>query len=161
MDIEAVYYLLAGLLILVGIAGTILPALPGVPLVFAGMWLAAWAGDYQQVGVVMLIFLAVLTLLSLAVDFVATMMGAQRVGASKLALIGSVVGTIVGLFFGIIGLFAGPFVGALIGELIHGRKVGQAAKVGVGTWVGILVGTVLKVGLAFAMLGLFVFAWLV
>lgn len=155
------YYLLAGLLILAGIAGTILPALPGVPLVFAGMWLAAWAGDYEQVGAVMLMFLAVLTLLSLAVDFAATMMGAQRVGASKLALIGSVVGTFVGLFFGIIGLFAGPFVGALIGELIHGRKVGRAARVGVGTWVGILVGTVLKVGLAFAMLGLFVFAWLV
>lgn len=161
MDIQTVYYLFAGLLILVGIAGTILPALPGLPLVFAGMLLAAWAGDFEQVGVAMLILLAVLTLLSLVVDFVATMMGAKRVGASKLALIGSVVGTFVGLFFGFIGLFAGPFIGALVGELVHGRRVGQAAKVGFGTWVGILIGTVLKVGLAFAMLGLFVFAWLV
>ncbi|MDQ3618001.1 MAG: DUF456 domain-containing protein [Pseudomonadota bacterium] len=161
MDMQNLYYLLAGLLILAGIAGTILPAMPGLPLVFAGMLLAAWAGDFQQVGVAMLVLLAVLTLLSLAVDFVATMMGAKRVGASRLALVGSVVGTVVGLFFGLIGLFAGPFVGALIGELIHGRRVGQATKVGFGTWVGILVGTVLKIGLAFSMLGLFAFAWLV
>lgn len=161
MDIQNVYYLLAGLLILAGIAGTILPALPGLPLVFAGMLLAAWAGDFERVGVAMLVLLGLLTLLSLAVDFVATMMGAKRVGASKLALAGSVVGTFVGLFFGLIGLFAGPFIGALAGELIHSRKVGLATKVGVGTWVGILMGTVLKVGLAFAMLGLFAFAWMV
>lgn len=161
MDLQIIYYVLAGLLIAVGIAGTILPALPGLPLVFAGMWLAAWAGDFEQVGVVMLVVLGLLTVLSLVVDFLATMLGAQRVGASRLALIGSVIGTVVGLFFGLIGLFAGPFVGALVGELIHGRRVGQAAKVGFGTWVGILIGTALKVGLAFAMLGLFAFAWLV
>jgi uncharacterized protein len=161
LELQSLYYLLAVILVLVGIAGVILPALPGLPLVFAGMLLAAWAGDFQQIGWVTLVVLGLLTLLSVAVDFFATLVGAKRVGASKKALIGAVLGTFAGLFFGPIGLFAGPFVGALLGELWHGREIGQAAKVGLGTWLGILLGTVLKLGLAFAMLGLFAFAWFV
>ena len=98
MPAETLYYVLSGVLILAGIAGTVLPALPGLPLVFAGMALAAWAGDFQEVGVPMLVLLGLLTVLSLVVDFLATMLGAKRVGASRLALVGSVVGTLVGLF---------------------------------------------------------------
>ncbi|MGY0798729.1 DUF456 domain-containing protein [Lysobacter sp. A286] len=161
MDLVNIYYLIAALLVLVGLAGTVLPALPGVPLMFAGMLLAAWAGNFEQVGWWVVVVLGVLTVLSIAVDLLATAMGAKRVGASRLALVGAVVGTLVGLFFGIIGLLAGPFVGALVGELIHGRQVRQATRVGFGTWLGILVGTVLKVGLAFAMLGIFAFAWFI
>lgn len=159
MDTQTLYYVLAGILILIGVAGTVLPALPGLPLVFGGMLLAAWAGGFEQVGVAMLVLLGLLTLLSLGIDFLATAMGAKRVGASRLALVGAVVGTVAGLFFGPIGLLTGPFVGALAGELIHGREVRQATRVGFGTWLGILVGTALKIGLAFAMLGLFAFAW--
>jgi hypothetical protein len=161
LELQTLYYALAVILVLVGIAGVILPALPGLPLVFAGMLLAAWAGDFQQIGWVTLVVLGLLTLLSVGVDFFATMVGAKRVGASRKALLGAVLGTLAGLFFGPIGLFAGPFVGALLGELWHGREIGQAAKVGLGTWLGILLGTVLKLGLAFAMLGLFAFAWFV
>ena len=159
MDPTPIYYVLAGLLILVGIAGTVLPALPGLPLVFAGMLLAAWAGNFQEVGWIPLLVLGLLTLLSLGIDFLATSLGAKRVGASKLAVAGAVLGTFAGLFFGPVGLFAGPFVGALGGELIHGREVRKATKVGFGTWLGIVFGIVLKLGLAFAMVGLFVFAW--
>ncbi len=153
------YYALAVVLILVGIAGVVLPALPGLPVVFAGMLLAAWAGDFQQIGWVTLTVLGVLTLVSFAVDLFATAVGAKRVGASPKALWGAVLGTFAGLFFMPIGLFAGPFVGALLGELWHGRELGQAARVGLGTWLGIVLGVVLKLGLAFAMVGLFVFAW--
>ena len=159
MDPTPIYYVLAGLLILVGIAGTVLPALPGLPLVFAGMLLAAWAGNFQEVGWIPLLILGLLTLLSLGIDFLATSLGAKRVGASKLAIAGAVLGTFAGLFFGPVGLFAGPFVGALGGELIHGREVRKATQVGFGTWLGIVFGIVLKLGLAFAMLGLFAFAW--
>lgn len=161
MDYQVVLYVVAGLLVLVGIAGVVLPALPGLPLVFAGMLLAAWAGGFEQVGWPMLTVLGLLTLLSLGVDFLATSMGARRVGASRLAIVGAVIGTFAGLFFGIVGLFVGPFVGALVGELVHVRKLGQATRVGFGTWFGILVGVVLKLGLAFAMLGLFALAWFV
>ncbi len=159
MDIHTLYYALAVVLILVGIAGVIMPALPGLPLVFAGMLLAAWAGDFQQIGWVTLVVLGLLTALSFAVDIFATAMGAQRVGASRKALVGAVLGTFAGLFFMPIGLFVGPFAGALLGELWHGRELRQATKVGLGTWLGIVLGIVLKLGLAFAMVGLFVFAW--
>jgi len=161
LEIQSLYYALAVVLVLVGIAGVILPALPGLPLVFAGMLLAAWAGDFQQIGGWWFIPLGLLMLVSIGVDFLATVVGAKRVGASGKALLGAAVGTIVGLFFGPIGLFAGPFVGALLGELWHSRELGKATKVGLGTWLGILLGTVLKLGLAFAMLGLFAFAWFV
>lgn len=161
MELQTLYYALAVILVLIGMAGVILPALPGLPLVFAGMLLGAWAGGFEQVGWITLVILGTLTVLSVAVDFFATVVGAKRVGASRKALLGAVIGTFAGLFFGPIGLFAGPFVGALLGELWHGREIGQAAKVGLGTWLGILLGTVLKLGLAFAMLGLFAFAWLV
>ena len=161
MELQSLYYALAVILVLVGIAGVILPALPGLPLVFVGMLLAAWAGDFRQIGWVTLVVLGLLTLLSIAADLFATMVGAQRIGASKKALFGTVIGTFAGLFFMPVGLLAGPFVGALLGELWHSREIGQAAKVGLGTWLGILLGTVLKLGLAFAMLGLFAFAWFV
>lgn len=159
MDLTTLYYVLAVVLILVGLAGVILPALPGLPLVFAGMLLAAWAGDFQQIGWVTVVLLGALTALSVAVDFFATLVGAKRVGASGKALLGAAIGTLAGLFFMPIGLFAGPFVGALLGELWHSREIAQATKVGLGTWLGIVLGVVLKLGLAFAMLGLFLFAW--
>lgn len=159
MEMQLVWYVVAGVLVVVGLAGIVLPALPGLPLVFAGMLLASWANGFEHVGAGTLTVLGVLTVLSLGVDFLATAMGAKRVGASRLALIGAVVGTFAGLFLGIVGIFIGPFVGALVGELIHGRQVGQAARVGMGTWLGILLGTGLKLGLAFAMVGLFAFAW--
>ena len=164
MEPNTLFYLLAIVLVVIGIAGTILPALPGLPLVFAGMLLAARTGDFQQVGIPMLVVLALLTLLSMAVDFWATAMGAKRVGASRMAIVGAMLGTLGGLFLGPLGLLAGPFAGALGGELLHRRSllqhdVGQAAKIGFGTWLGILFGTALKLGLAFAMLGLFALAW--
>jgi uncharacterized protein YqgC (DUF456 family) len=159
MDTQALFYLLAGVMVVVGVLGIVLPALPGVPLVFAGMWLAAWAGGYAQVGGVTVVILGVMALLSLGVDLIGTLLGAKRVGASRLALAGAAVGTVVGLFFGLVGIFVGPFVGALAGELVHGRDAARAARVGMGTWVGIVIAAVLKLTLAFAMLGLFAFAW--
>ena len=159
METQTLYYVLAGALVIIGLAGVVLPALPGLPLMFAGMWLAAWAGGYDQVGVGTVIMLAVLTLLSLGVDIVAALLGAKRVGASRLALLGAAVGTVAGLFLGLAGIIIGPFVGALLGEWLHGRRLGMAARVGVGTWLGIVFAAVLKLTLGFAMLGIFLFAW--
>lgn len=164
MEAQSIYYALAIILVLAGVAGTILPVLPGLPLVFAGMLLAAWAGGFEQIGLATLVLLGTLTLVSLLIDFWATAVGARRVGASRTAVIGAVVGTFVGIFFGPVGLFAGPFAGAMAGELLHGRRfnaggVGHAGRIGFGTWLGIVFGVVLKLALAFAMLGLFALAW--
>ena len=161
MDSQLIFYVIAALLILVGLAGTILPALPGLPLMFAGMLLAAWAGQFTQIGGWTIGVLAVLTLVSLGVDLAATAMGAKRVGASKLAMFGAAIGTLLGgLIFSIPGLIIGPFIGAVAGELITGRQLKDASRVGVGTWVGLAVGTALKLAMAFAMLGIFAFALL-
>ena len=103
MELTGLFYVLAALLMLVGIAGVVLPALPGLPLLFAGMLLAAWADGFERVGTLSLIALGVMTAVSFVVDFWATAVGAQRVGASRLALVGAVVGTFVGLFFGLPG----------------------------------------------------------
>jgi uncharacterized protein len=164
MDTQNLLFIFAAILIVVGLLGTVLPALPGLPLVFGGMLLAAWTDDFQRISVWVLVLLGVLMLLSFAIDLMATSMGAKKVGASRMAIAGAMIGMVVGLFMGLIGIFIAPFIGAAIGELMFQRKldragIGQAAKVGLGTWFGIIVGVVLKLGLAFTMLGIFVFAW--
>lgn len=159
---EAGTYLLwalAGILVLVGLAGTILPALPGVPFVFGGLLIVAWLGDFQRIGWPTLTILAVLTAAAVLVDLLATLMGAKRVGASKLALLGAAIGSIVGIFFGLVGIFIFPFIGAVIGELIARKEMGQAAKVGVATWLGLLFGALAKLALALTMIGVFVVAY--
>ncbi len=153
-----IMYAIAVVLILVGLAGTVLPALPGLPLMFCGMLLGAWAGDFKEVGVWTIVFLAILMLISVGVDFLATLFGAKRVGASKKAMVGAALGTIAGLFFGIPGLILGPFIGAIIGEMIDGKEWRAATKTGFGTWLGLAIGTALKFALAIGMLGIFVIA---
>ena len=155
------WYILAGALILLGLAGTILPALPGLPLVFAGMLLAAWADHFTRIGGWTIGVLALLTLVSIGVDVAATAMGAKRVGAGKGAMFGAALGTLVGAFFSIPGLILGPFIGAMVAELVRGRELAHASKIGFGTWVGLAVGTAFKLALSFAMLGIFVLALLI
>lgn len=152
---------LVGLLVIVGLAGTILPALPGVPFVFMGLLVAAWIGDFQKIGWPTLTLLALLTALAIAADVVATLLGAKRAGASKLALLGAAIGSIVGLFFGLIGIFVFPFIGAIAGELIARQRLGQAAKVGFATWLGLLIGALAKLSLAITMIGVFVIAYFI
>ena len=159
-DMTTALWILAGLLVLVGLAGVILPLLPGVPLVFAGLLLAAWIDGFTKVGWIALTILAILTSASVIVDIVATSLGARRHGASRWAVLGAALGTIVGMFFGVVGLVFGPFAGAVIGELAAGRSAEEARRAAFGTWLGMLVATAVKLALAFAMLGIFALAWL-
>jgi uncharacterized protein YqgC (DUF456 family) len=161
MDINLLWYGAAAVLILVGIAGAVLPALPGVPMVFAGMWLAAAVDGYSLISTRTLILLGLLAGLAVLIDFLAGILGARRVAASRTALWGAMIGTFVGMFFGLAGLLLGPFIGALLGEASAGGTVRRSTEVGVATWVGLLFGTVAKVGLSFTMLGVFVAALLI
>ncbi|WP_337389192.1 DUF456 domain-containing protein [Duodenibacillus massiliensis] len=145
-------------LILVGIAGTIVPALPGHPMIFAGGWLAAWIGDYQEIGWVTLVILGVLTVIGFAVDWVAQTMGAQKAGATKYGTAGALIGTIAGLFMGMFGILFMPLIGAFIGEFIAQRNLKVAGNVGIATWIGMMVGSALKIALAFMMTGIICFA---
>lgn len=148
-------WLLAGLLILSGLAGMILPALPGPPLLFAGLFCAAWAEDFVYVGWRTLIVMGGLALLALAADFIAGALGAKRFGSSSRAMVGAAVGALVGLFFGPPGLILGPFFGAMAGELTARTDLRTASRAGVGAVVGLIVGTAAKMALAIAMIGLF------
>ena len=154
-------FVLAGLLVVTGLAGSILPALPGVPLVFGGLLLAAWADDFQRVSWVVLVILGLMTVLSFAIDFAATAMGAKRVGASKLAIVGALIGTLGGFVLGLPGLIFGPFVGAVTGEMLTHGEMQRATRAGFATWVGLVFGTLTKLALVFTMLGIFAFAWFV
>ena len=138
-----------------------LPALPGVPLVFGGLLVAAWADDFQRVGWVVLALLGLLTWPRLAIELLATALGAKRVGATKLAVIGAALGTLLGIFLGIPGLILGPFVGAVAGEMLSHGEWRKATQAGVATWIGLLFGTLAKLALVFTMLGIFLFAYLV
>lgn len=156
-----VWWALAVILVLVGLAGTLLPALPGVPFVFGGLFIAAWIDQFQRIGWPTLTILAILMAMAIAADFLAAAMGAKRVGASKLALLGAAIGSIVGLFFGLVGVFIFPFLGAVVGELIARGQVSQAGKVGFATWLGLLIGALAKLGLALTMIGLFIIAYFI
>ena len=157
MDIAL--YLLSAVLILIGLAGTMVPALPGIPVIFGGLWLAAGVDHYQHVGAWWLGIIAVLGAIGFVVDFVATALGAKRVGASKLAIWGATIGTLAGMFFGIPGLLLGPFIGAVGGELLSGTSVLRSTHVGIGTWLGLIFGTLVKLVISLMMVGLFAFAW--
>ena len=157
----ALLWIIAGMLVVAGILGTVAPALPGPVLVFAGLLMAAWIDGFENVGWAPLTVLGVLTALSFVADIVATGAGAKKAGASKQAVIGAAIGTIVGIFFGIIGIIAGPFVGAAAGEFLAKRDLIRAGKVGYGTLFGLVLGAAMKIALALAMVGVFVTAYFV
>ncbi len=156
MDMMLLLWILAVLLVLAGIAGLVLPALPGAPLLFAGLVVAAWAEDFTYVSTGTIILLGVLAALTSAVDFIAGALGAKRFGASPRAVTGALIGGAVGLFFGIPGVLLGPFVGAVIGELSVRRNLRAATRAGLGASLGLLLAAAAKVALAFTMIGVFV-----
>lgn len=149
------WWILAVFLIVVGVVGTLVPGIPGVLAVFGGMLLAAWIDGFRRIGWITITILALLTALSLAADVVGALLGAKRVGASRLALLGAAIGSVVGLFYGLLGALMAPFFGAAAGELIARGKLVQAARVGVGTWIGFALTLVARLIIALAMLVVF------
>ena len=151
-------WIIAVLLIVVGVAGTVLPALPGVPLIFGGVLLAAWIGDFQRISVLTVVVLAILAVLGIVIDYIAAAISAKRAGASRQGIIGAAIGTVAGVFTGLWGLLFMPLMGAAIGEFIAHKDALRAGKVGAATWFGLLVGTAIKLAIAFTMVGVFIAA---
>ncbi|MCA3179084.1 MAG: DUF456 family protein [Burkholderiaceae bacterium] len=154
-------WIVAVVMIVAGLAGTILPALPGAALVFAGILLAAWIDDFARISGFTVLVCGLLMMVAWGADYVSAMLGARRAGASRLAIAGAAIGTVAGVFTGFVGLLFMPLVGAAVGEWLADRNAARAAHVGISTWVGLLVGTVAKVAITFVMVGLFVLALLV
>ncbi|MDO9149363.1 MAG: DUF456 domain-containing protein [Hydrogenophaga sp.] len=160
MEITLLWILCAALIAL-GLAGTVLPVVPGTVLVWGGIVLGAWIDDFTRVGTTTVVVVSVLAVLAWGLDYVAGLMGAQKAGASRQALLGAAVGTVVGLFMGLVGVLFMPLVGAAVGEYLARKDQTRAVRVGVATWVGIMLGLIAKVVLAFIMVGLFVVALLI
>lgn len=154
--VTIVLWIAAGVLIVIGALGLVLPILPGAPLIFVGALLAAWAEDFVYLGFWSLLGLGVLAALAMAVDFISAAFGVQRFGASRRAVTGATLGAIVGIFFGIVGVIVGPFVGAVIGELSRRRNLAAASRAGVGAALGLALGIAAKLAIAFAMIGIIV-----
>ncbi|MBB1076723.1 DUF456 domain-containing protein [Rhodoferax sp. 4810] len=148
-------------LMVLGLAGTVLPLLPGTVLVWGGIVLGAWIDDFTRVGTSTLALITVLAVLAWGLDYVAGLMGAKKVGASRQALLGAAVGTVLGLFMGLVGVLFMPLLGAAAGEYLAQKNQARAVKVGAATWLGIMIGLIAKVVLAFVMVGIFAAAWLI
>ena len=147
-------------LILAGTLGTVVPLLPGPPLVFAGFLLAAWSDGFTRVGWVSLSVLGLLTLMTLLIDILAASWGVQRLRASRQALVGAAVGSVVGLFAGLPGLVAGPFLGAVAGEYLARQDLRVAGKVGLAAWLGVIIGGATRLAIVFMMIGLFALSYI-
>lgn len=158
---DVVLWAVAVILVGAGVVGIVLPALPGTILIFAGLLVGAWADDFMRVGPLMLVVIAIIGIATYGVDFVATALGAKHLGASKRAMAGAALGTVLGLFLGIPGIIIGPFLGAVAGELTVHRDWKRVGKAGLAAWIGFVVGTAVKVALAFLMIGLFAAAFVI
>lgn len=155
---DTLWWILSAALIALGLAGTLLPALPGTALVLAGIVLGAWIDDFTRVGGVALTVITLMAVAAWILDYVAGLVGARRAGASRQAVLGAAIGTVVGLFMGLVGVLFLPLVCAAIGEWLARRNCEAAVRVGIATWLGLMVGLLAKVVLAFMMIGVFLAA---
>jgi uncharacterized protein YqgC (DUF456 family) len=159
MDIAL--WILAAASVLLGLAGLVLPLLPGTPLMLGGLWLAAWLGDYAQVGIPVLLVLALMAAAAWTVDYIAAVIGVKHVGASGKAMAGAGAGALLGVFGGLPGLVIGPIAGAMTGEWVARRNPKQAARAGLAAGLGFLLAAVVKLGIGLAMVAVFGVAYLV
>jgi uncharacterized protein YqgC (DUF456 family) len=157
--LDTVLYVIAAVLILTGLVGAVVPVLPGIPLIFAGIWLIARLDQYRHLGPWWLTVIALVGALGLTIDLVAGALGARRVGASPRAVWGALLGTLFGLFLGLPGLLLGPFVGAVLGELAAGSSILRSTHVGASAWIGLIFGTLIKLVASVTMVALFGAAW--
>ena len=159
VDWAILWKIIAVLLVIIGMVGTILPALPGVALVFAGLVLFAWVDGFATVSIFpTLAILGGLTAVAYILDFIAASFGTKRMGATPRAFWGAAIGAVAGAFFFPWGLLLGPFLGAVVGELSAGRQATEAGRAGMGAWLGLVLGVALKFGILFLMIGIFIAA---
>ena len=145
------------LFMILGLAGVVIPLLPGVPLAWLGLFIYAIVTGFERISIFQTVIFFILMLFTLALDLVAPMLGAKKYRASKWGIIGVFLGFIVGiLLIGPWGIILGPFLGALLGELIARRETGQAVRAAIGAFVGFLVGNLLKVAIILIMMGFFI-----
>jgi len=132
------------ILLIAGIVGCIVPALPGVPLSYLALVLLRFSDKGDEVSNRLLIVWAIVTVVVTALDYIVPAWGTKQFGGSKWGTWGSTIGVIVGLFMGPWGIIIGPFVGAVVFELLGGKSSREAVRAGWGSFIGLLTGTIIK-----------------
>jgi len=150
------WFIITLIIMTAGLFGTIIPALPGIPLIYASFLFYGFVSGWKFYGVGAIIFWGIITAILIFLDFYIGSLGAQKYGGSKFGVFGAFIGGIAGvIFFNFPGLIAGPFIGAVAGELIAGRTRKEAFKSGWGTFVGFLAGSLCKMTVGIIMIGTF------
>ena len=158
---QTLWIVITALIMFTGFAGTLLPFLPGIPIIYGGYLFYGLVTGWQDYGLRAMVAWGVVVGVVTLLDFYAGSIGAKRYGASKLAVWGSIIGAVVGVIFGnLLGIIVGPFAGAIAGELVAGKSIKEAFRSGWGTIVGFVGGNLLKVAVAIAMIGTF-FWWII
>lgn len=156
---ELFWWLIAIVLMAVGLIGTVLPIVPGTVIILAAAVIhQMMLGTEKSLGWWNIAVLVLLTLLSYALEFASGYFGAKKFGASKWGAFGAMVGAIVGLFFGIPGLIVAPIIGAIAGEIVAGKRLVSAGRAGWGTLLGNLVGLIGKLTIGLVMVSWFLVA---
>lgn len=151
---QIIGFALTLLVMLMGLAGTLLPGLPGTPvLLVAALGHKLWFRDDGAAWWVIAV-LTVIVLFSILLDYLATVVGAKKLGATWRGMTGAIVGGLIGLFFGLPGILVGPFLGAMLLEKLGGREWKDSSRAGLGATLGLLAGAVGKVACCVAMMGL-------
>ncbi len=154
---DTVLFAVTLIVMLGGIIGCLLPAVPGIPVIWISALVYALITGFERIGTDYLVTFGILSVATLLLDYIAGVYGAKRFGASKWGMLGAFLGMIVGLIIGFLpGMILGPFIGAVALELIAGKQSGPALKAGFGTFIGFLCGTFLKLVIGTAMIGVFI-----
>jgi uncharacterized protein YqgC (DUF456 family) len=146
---------LALLVMLLGLVGSLFPILPGPPLILAAAIIHRLVFGAASVNNVVMILLVLLTAVALAFDFLASLYGTRRFGATWRGMTGAVVGGVIGLFFNLPGIILGPFLGAMLAEMLGDKEFKEAVHAGVGAALGLLLGMVGKFAIGVVMVILF------
>lgn len=137
--------ILAILFFIAGLAGSVLPVLPGAILIWLGMLVYGILTKFTTLSVIFLVGQALAVAIVYSVDYFAGILGVKKFGGSQAAVYGSIAGTIIGIIFlGPAGLIFGPFIGAIAGELLNHKPFDKALRSGWGTLIGLLGGTIAK-----------------
>ena len=157
---DVIYAVIGSILILVGLVGIFAPILPGIPIAWLGFFIYAIGTGFERISILTVVIFFVLMALILLLDLLAPALGAKKYKASKFGMLGAFLGSIIGLIaFGFLGIILGPIIGAFIFELIAKRKPDIAFKAALGTFVGFIVGALVKLVYILIMAGFFIASW--
>ncbi len=147
--LEGITIVIGSILMLLGLAGSVLPILPGPPLSWIGLFLLALLKHFSSpLTPTLVIILAVITILVIVMDYIIPLLGAKRYGASKWGVWGSVLGMVIGIFWSPFGMLVGAFIGAVVIEWLVGKQKREALKAGWGVVMGTLLATILRLGVS-------------